>query len=37
MIRMVMTKNGVVQGVESNAGFSLFRGIPFAKPPVGEL
>lgn len=33
------TKYGVVKGVvsEKNAGHSIFKGIPFAKPPVGEL
>lgn len=33
------TKYGVVKGVpsEKNAAHSIFKGIPFAKPPVGEL
>ncbi len=33
------TKNGWVQGVESEAvdGVKVFRGIPFAAPPVGDL
>ena len=37
MIQTVKTKFGVVEGVTSNAGFALFRGIPYAAPPVGEL
>lgn len=33
------TKYGVVRGAVSdkNPGHSVFRGVPFAKPPVGEL
>lgn len=33
------TKYGAVRGVvsEKNAAHSIFKGIPFAKPPVGEL
>ena len=33
------TKYGVVRGIpsEKNAKHSIFRKIPFAKPPVGEL
>lgn len=37
MLDVVKTKYGYVKGVRSNAGFALFRGIPYAKPPVGEL
>ena len=37
MIRTVKTKYGTLEGVTSNGGFALFRGIPYAKPPVGEL
>jgi len=37
MIRTVRTKYGILEGVESNAGFGLFRGVPYAAPPVGEL
>ncbi len=37
MIKTVQTKYGTLEGVESNAGYALFRGIPYAAPPVGEL
>lgn len=37
MINRVLTKYGWVEGVRSNGGFALFRGVPYAKPPVGEL
>lgn len=37
MLNRVQTKYGIVEGVKSNAGFALFRGVPYAKPPVGEL
>jgi len=37
MIKTVRTKYGILEGVESNAGFGLFRGVPYAAPPVGEL
>ncbi len=37
MITTVRTKYGILQGVRSNAGFSLFRGVPFAATPVGQL
>jgi len=33
----VRTVNGVVEGVVGAAGLKTFKGIPFAKPPVGEL
>lgn len=32
----VKTANGVVQGTQIS-GISMFKGIPFAQPPVGEL
>ncbi len=37
MLQTVKTKYGMGEGVASNAGYALFRGIPYAKPPVGEL
>lgn len=37
MIERAQTRYGVVQGTVSNAGFALFRGIPYAAPPVGKL
>ncbi len=37
MIHFVQTKYGILEGVKSNAGFALFRGVPFAAPPVGAL
>ena len=36
MIDTVKTKYGIYKSVRSNAGYALFRGIPYAKPPVGE-
>ena len=33
----VKTTNGVVEGAKSNSGIRMFRGIPFAAPPVGDL
>ena len=37
MIQYAKTKYGTLEGVKSNAGFALFRGVRYAKPPVGEL
>ena len=37
MIGQVKTKQGIYRPVRSKAGYALFRGIPYAKPPVGEL
>ena len=31
------TANGVVEGTRTSAGIRVFRGLPFAAPPVGEL
>ncbi len=37
-ILQVKTENGIVEGLpSSNQAVSLFKGIPFAKPPVGDL
>lgn len=37
MLTQVMTHYGAVEGVVSEGGYTLFRGIPYAAPPVGEL
>lgn len=37
MLDIVKTKYGYVKAVASNAGYALFRGISYAKPPVDEL
>src|SRR5215472_208552 len=35
---LVKTANGTVQGTgQKNSGVRIFRGIPFAQPPVGDL
>ena len=33
----VKTANGVLEGTSTASGIRIFRGIPFAAPPVGEL
>jgi para-nitrobenzyl esterase len=33
----VKTENGIVEGTKTGAGIRVFRGIPFASPPIGEL
>jgi len=33
----VKTTDGVIQGTATTAGIRVFRGVPFAAPPVGEL
>lgn len=35
-IKTVKTKYGVLSGTEMS-GYTIFRGIPYAKPPIGEL
>lgn len=38
MLRTVQTENGVLQGlVGKDPRITVFRGVPYAKPPVGEL
>lgn len=38
MLRQVQTKNGTVKGlVGKDPRITVFRGIPYAKPPVGKL
>lgn len=38
MLRTVETKYGKIKGIRgNNARITAFRGIPFAKPPVGDL
>ena len=38
MLKTVMTENGAVRGLSgNNARISVFKGIPFAAPPVGDL
>lgn len=36
MLDIVNTRYGKVKSVASNAGYALFRGVPYARPPVGE-
>ena len=33
----VKTANGVLEGTSTTSGIRVFRGVPFAAPPVGEL
>ena len=38
MIRKAKTENGVVRGIQGgNARITVYRGVPFAAPPVGNL
>ena len=37
MLKKVMTRYGEVEGIISDGGFALFKGIPYAAPPIGEL
>lgn len=32
----VRTKHGILEGVDSGT-YLVFKGVPYAKPPVGEL
>jgi carboxylesterase type B len=36
MLKIVKTKYGYIQGVLSNAGYALFKGVPYAKAPINE-
>ncbi len=33
----IQTAYGIVEGIADDTGLRLFRGIPFARPPVGDL
>lgn len=35
--RNIETLNGVISGIEKENGISIFKGIPYAQPPVGNL
>src|SRR6202011_4762958 len=34
--QQVVTESGIVSGIHSN-GLSVYKGVPFAAPPVGDL
>lgn len=36
MKKIITTTKGAVEGVEKN-GYVVFKGIPYAKAPIGEL
>ena len=33
----IRVENGLLTGIELDSGVQAFLGIPFAKPPIGEL
>ena len=35
-MKLVTTKTGKIEGIEAE-GYTIFKGIPYAKPPVGAL
>lgn len=35
-MKLVTTKNGKIEGIQEE-GYSVFKGIPYAKAPIGEL
>lgn len=35
-MKLVTVKQGIIEGVQQD-GYSVFKGIPFAKPPIGKL
>src|SRR6202012_2833335 len=37
MTGTVTTDSGVLRGASAENGFAVFRGVPFAAPPVGDL
>ena len=37
MTTTVRTRYGTLEGILSEGGFSLFKGVPYAAPPTGDL
>lgn len=35
-MKLVTTKTGKIEGIEAE-GYTIFKGIPYAKPPVGSV
>ncbi|NLL65341.1 MAG: carboxylesterase family protein [Clostridiaceae bacterium] len=36
--RVVKTEDGLIRGIKgANPIYTVFKGIPYAKPPIGEL